>query len=462
MNFIEEYQKVALDKKLNFLSQLLEKDTSLQQQFIAFIQEENLDKTAGINIDEVRDKIWEEIYNLDIDDIMEDYLYDGGYYDYDYSDTAYDILDNIFEPYFKSSLDYLNRANYLDAFRVILAIYELQTVEAPDIENDTYYVFADDIESYIETTTSKYLDKFNKHIDGKILSDEMTQKLIDLLLERYIDNEKYNFAYFNDFIKIIIDTKSKAKYLIDVILEHNLYDEESAIILIHIAKTLENNKLFLQVANQFYRFDSEIAIELLKKYKELNRDDDFALIAENLLNRGDSYKYTLLIIENIDKDRYIDLYIKALKRLISYEYSMKYYKILREYLDESERLKFIKSFENSHQDIFYIQLLEIEEQYSMILDFAQRYNNIYGLVNILKPIVSIYPDEVLQIIIKKCDKLIESRGRGNYKMASELLSLLFNNSYKQQQGLRDYIDKIYHHKPNLPALRDELRKAGLV
>ena len=50
MSFKTIYKTTKTDKKLNFLIQLLEKDSSLQKQFIAFSKEENLDKIVGVDI----------------------------------------------------------------------------------------------------------------------------------------------------------------------------------------------------------------------------------------------------------------------------------------------------------------------------------------------------------------------------------------------------------------------------
>jgi len=307
MNFKETYKKTTTEKKLNFLNQLLEKDTSLQQQFIAFTKEENLDRIAGVDIDKLVDEIWKDISLLDIDDIMNEYL---SYHEYHYDDDGrgYEILEDLFNPYIQKSLDYLDKGNYLDAFRVILAIYELQTFEAPYVNDDNYFVFGDDIESYIEVAISDCFDSFNDSIKNKVVSTEMVKLLINLLLERYFDNEEYSLYYFNDFIKAIVNEKSKAQYLLDTINKHNLNSDESAIILTHIAKILEDDTLFLEVSNKFYIDNRYIAIELLKKYKELNQDNEFARVAKELLEKDNSYIYTLLIIENIKRYLYRAIY----------------------------------------------------------------------------------------------------------------------------------------------------------
>lgn len=460
MNFKEIYKKTQTDKKLNFLTQLLEKDSSLQEQFIAFTKEGELDKITGVNIDTLRDKIWKVLSYLDTDEIMEERFSYRDYYD-DEGDTGYEILDELFNPYLQQSLDYLEKGDYINAFRVILAIYEVETLEAPDVEDENYYVFGDDIESYIETTISNCFADFNERLATKVVSTTMSELLINLFFERYLANEEYRLYHFNYFVEVLITEKSKAHYLLNIMNEHEFYSDESATILIHIAKVLEDDTLFLKVANEFYSGDSDIAQKLLKKYKALNQDDDFARIAKTLLDQENSYSYTLLIIENINPNLYQELYVKALKIYISDECSIKHYKLLREYLDTSERLAFIQTFKKNYQPTFYIKLLALEEQYPMILNFVQKHNDSYELREMLEPIVSVYPDEVFEVIKKHANLLVEGRGRGNYTIASKLIHLMSTTPFKQEE-LKTYTKELYNHKPNLPALKDELRKAGVV
>jgi len=46
-DFIQIYQEIEKSKKLNFLKQLLLKDSDLQRQFIEFTKKDNLDDELG-------------------------------------------------------------------------------------------------------------------------------------------------------------------------------------------------------------------------------------------------------------------------------------------------------------------------------------------------------------------------------------------------------------------------------
>jgi len=231
--------------------------------------------------------------------------------------------------------------------------------------------------------------------------------------------------------------------------------------MLHLAKTIEDDELYLKVANEFYECDSEIALKLLNKYKALNQEDLFANIAKKLLLQEQNQHYALNISENINKEKYEDIYRDALKAYLSYEHSITHYKLLREYLEPGERLLFIEKFRNGYSTQFYIKLLEIEKAYEKILSFIQSNQSDYYLVEIIEPIVDVYPDEVFEIITHNVNRLVKERGRKSYNKASQLLKLLLKTLSKKRE-LQLLISTLYNHQPPLPALKDELKKAGLL
>jgi hypothetical protein len=67
------------------------------------------------------------------------------------------------------------------------------------------------------------------------------------------------------------------------------------------------------------------------------------------------------------------------------------------------------------------------------------------------------------MIIKKCNQALTSpkRKRDTYLQMVSWLRLMKKIVSKQIETQK-YIESLYHHKPNLPALKDELKKAGWV
>ena len=464
-NFREIYDKIGKSKKLNFLKQLLLKDSDLQQQFIEFTTNKvsSLDAITAINIDELRDELWNKISAIDVEDEI-----GGCYYDY-YDDEGMGdtILEKIFDPFVNKALEFIDKGNYLDAFRSILAIYELRTLEEPDVYDGNFYVFGEDIDSYIDEFISSSIASFNSKIAHRVLSIEVVESLITLFFERYLiyqdyDGEEQKYGYympqFEQLFDYIIDEPQNAKFLLEKLRELKSDDYlNSANIILHCSEILGDDELYLKVANESFTNDKQVALKLQKKYILLGESSELARVSKILLEKEHSVDYTPFVIDSIDKERYQELYIKALEIYIKARHSLKHYRLLREYYSEKERMEFIKRFSN----LFYIELLEEEKQYKSILSFAKRNGNSYNLYQIVKPIISVYPDEVFELLTARSDKLVEERGRSSYARACELLQSASTIPMKKE-ALKSYVYKLTSNNRRLSALRDEFGKAGLL
>lgn len=458
-DFLKKYKTIKTDIKLNFLEQLLQKDSDLQKQFTQFIKKENFDEIAGVDIDDLTEKICGEISCIDTTDIVESSDY---YYQHDEIYPS-DILEEILDPYFNDAAEYLRKGNVVDAFRVLLAIYELSIVSMPDIEDD-YCIFDDGLDNLVSDTSLGYCDKFSEDIKAIVLSYDSKKVLIDLLMHRYfLFEESYHLSAFESILEVVINQKDIANYLLSLIQKYSLHTSDTSLMLLNIAEIINDNELFLKTANSFVTV-KDVALKLLEKYKDLNDEVEFARVAKTLLDAEGYHAYSGYIAENINKITYEELYIKTLKIEVgkySFEYKprLDYYKLLRDYLSIDERLKFIENFRQ--EDVLYINLLSIENRYEEILDFVQKLKYVYKLKELVKPIITIYPDEVFDMIKKESDKLVDARGRNSYKRACELLELM-QKVKEKKDDLKAYINKLYNYQPRLPALRDELGKAGLI
>lgn len=467
--FQDIYDKIEKSKKLDFLKQLLLKDSDLQKQFIKFTTDKkgsSLDAITSVDIDKLRDELWSNLDAIDVEDEL------GGCYHNHYDDEGMGdrILEHIFNPFVNKALSFVDKGNYLDAFRSILAIYELSTLEEPDVDDENYFVFGEDIESFIQEFITSAINSFNSKMKNQILSVDVVESLITIFFERYskylesaIDGEDnyFNIYSFNIFFEQIVDESQNAKYLLEKLKESKLDEyDSSAIITLHCSDIIGDNELYLKVANEFFLSNQQVALKLQERYKKLNNNSELARVSNILLKEEQNSDYALFVIDNIDKEESKSLYIKALEIYIKVQYSFKHYQLLREYFSEDERLEFIKNFERGYKNLFYVQLLEMEKQYKTILDFVEKNRDSYNLDELAEPIISIYPDEIFDILKARSDKLVAERGRSAYAQACTLLKLILKIPSKKEE-LKAYVSELYNHQQRLPALKDELKKAGL-
>ncbi|OQA62922.1 MAG: hypothetical protein BWY38_03235 [Ignavibacteria bacterium ADurb.Bin266] len=170
--------------------------------------------------------------------------------------------------------------------------------------------------------------------------------------------------------------------------------------------------------------------------------------------------FSLYLVDNLDKESEKELYVKALMYYTNKSRSSEYYLILRTYLTEEERIAFVDKQKNGYDLKFYVDMLKIEKRYADILEIAKNENTYYtNYLYVLNPIVNIYPDECFEIIKKECNAAMSSpkRNRNTYERITDLLNVMLKIISKQNEALL-YIKALYNYKPNLPALKDELRK----
>jgi hypothetical protein len=76
-------------------------------------------------------------------------------------------------------------------------------------------------------------------------------------------------------------------------------------------------------------------------------------------------------------------------------------------------------------------------------------------------IIPVYLRDCFEILENKISQSLASeRGRNSYKRILEWMELL-RKIPGESEKTNGIILNAYHHKPNLPALKDEMRKAGL-
>ena len=478
---IKEFKKYFKNsdtkKKISFLEQLLEKDTDLQSQFVLFVKNESgdLDDITGVNIDEIKENVHKGLSSLDFDSIVENHNpYHGGYYDDEgYIDTANDEICNVFLPFKNRAIEYVKKGNLLDAVRIILGLYE-GCQNLPDLLENEYEIYYDCYDNVAMGLLRHELDEISAYFEQVVKNDKQVYKAIDLFIQREeyldlnfsdIDEEgediiMYSLKDFEKFFLAMISNKNTAEYFYRIIRENGLELQHMAFVLLKIAEITDDEKLWIETAEKFAPFDQEIMRKLLEKYKCLNRQDDFNRIAEEAFKTWPK-SFNLYLIDNLDRKSKKELYIKALQSYSSGKHSIKHYKKLREYLTEEQKNDFANQMKKGYSDVFYVQILEVEKRYKDILKFViDNKGTSFNFESIVAPVINIYPDECFNMIRDKCTAALGEvkRNRHTYQRMVKWLKVMSRIDSKQKET-KQYIKTLYEHKPNLPALKDEIRKA---
>ena len=474
--FSKCFKNTDRGKKINFLKQLLDKDSDLQNQFVSFIksESEDLDKITGINIDKIREDTYAQLAEIDFDSIVENHdPYSEHYYDDEgYIDTANDEISNVFVPYKNKTIEYVKKGNLPDALRIMLGLYE-GTQNLPEFEDNEYDIFYDDYDSVALDLLMESFREIIVCFEQTVIADELVYKILDLFFQRYEQVEiKYSdkdeqviyiLKHFEIFFLSLLTNKNTAEYFYEIIRKNELESIDVAFVLLKIAELREDEEMWIESAEKFTEFDPEITKQLLEKYKLRNRENDFNRIAELAFSKW-AGSFDLYLINNLDKESKKELYIKALRSYTAGKQSISHYNELREYFSEAQKKKFADEIKKGYHEIFFVQLLEIEKRHEDILVFVREKKDIsYNFENIIAPIRNIYPDECFNMIRNKCNAALGeyNRNRKTYQQMVKWLKVM-NRIESKQQEAKQYIKTLYEHKPNLPALKDEIRKAQLL
>ena len=188
-NFTERYKSIENGKKLAFLEQLLQKDNNLQQQFFRFAKERNVDEIRGVDIEDIRTRIYNELMEIDVEDMFDESRFSS---DPRYTDLDGSVLiEELITPYYNEVLEYIKIGNSLDAFRQILSIYELSIIDIADLSNGEC-IFGDGLEYAVSDFVLAYPHKFTMELRQVVLSTENKELLKELFDTRY---EKLDYAY---------------------------------------------------------------------------------------------------------------------------------------------------------------------------------------------------------------------------------------------------------------------------
>ncbi|MGM0518307.1 MAG: hypothetical protein ACQERD_01540 [Campylobacterota bacterium] len=454
MGFDSQIKDITDKQKLEFLDKLLKNDERVKEQFIKYF---NLEDKISMNYDDkelesLAKEIFEVFNGVDTELYMEamgcGY---GSYFGYYYEDIPEQISEDLFIEIEKRLDRHFKNNDFYQIFFVLLATSKAIDLE-PEIEDNfgligDYYELLDD---YFNSLVFKYYEKLKK----SNLSFDNKKRLIYFLLDNSSSQDE--ISRFEYLFEELITSGSMAKQLSSRILEFNIDTQ------LKILNLLGDDEKYIQSAKKFYKEDSGVAKKLLSKLNEIMAYDEYERIAKECFKIYPSYFITD-IFDVITYEKSPKFYLELLKYKVLNESSLEDYITYKKYLNQNELEKLQKSIFNSYYNIdFYIQILEYEKKYDVILKLAK--NDKYDLNKTIKPIINYFPRECLYIIIKKSTKMLESvdRNRETYVQICKLLKIMIDvNEVKKDIEL--YIKtNLINRKPSLPTLKDELQKAGLV
>lgn len=468
MNFEESFAKTTDEIKIAFLKELLDHNHGLQKQFLDYISvPDEADAEEEIppreHIMEFASDFREELEALDFEDTdWENYTPRHAGYIPEYEaieHMAEDLVDEEFEMV-KSGI-----LGSLEEGQIDIALYQYAGAYIACITatiDDPYEALPDHTAYFLHSL--KEIEKYMLiELKKAVVSKGIVIAFTKALFQEYVlgsEEEEKLLKFFEPVLMTLCSGKDIAISIENLLSQYIIPGSELPQLMMKIHALKGDTHAWLEEGESLLLEDKTVAEDLLQHYLNTSTRD-FLRTAKNIFyNSSFRDDFLEFFYTNVDKNQAPGFYKENLKVLVDKTRKAEYYKELREMMTPEEKETFISQYEKMCPD-FYTQILAIENRHGEILKLLKQDNILRDFISIIQRILHVYPDESFNMLKAKCLKTIKNeRGRHAYQRIIEYLKLTASIAEKQNEVTK-LVDDLYNWTPRLPALRDELKKAGL-
>jgi hypothetical protein len=467
----KNFDRINDKLKIEFLFELLTKQKGILNQFDEYISASDKeiqteDEKININellenIKEKKDSFIEELESLNLEDFdWEDYVPSHSGYIPEYEameDMAMEELECLFDTWESTILVDVKAGDIVDAFIGFAALY----IACHHAEiNDPCDTLCDHLETFIEFT-DKIKEKIIQHITQAVITNRQVKTVSEMLCKEHnINHEKIPdfINYFEPLLLRLIENKEKAEICFELIICNKIDKHLVPQLILKINKKCNNEQGWIENAETLFLTNTEVAEQLMDHYLD-SSENNFIRIAKKVYEHYKG-KFLEYLLKNVDEKNNPDFYKSLLYYKTTNNKSIDAYKELRQYLNDDEVNKLLQYF--TEADLMKIKILNYEKRHDEILQIVKQNIDSWHLNEIIEPILNVFPEECFNIIKTKClTKLEKQRGRYVYQGIIDWLKLAKQIRGKES-STNSLIKELYNWKPRLLALKDEMRKAGLV
>ncbi|MBU0488569.1 MAG: hypothetical protein KKA07_01910 [Bacteroidetes bacterium] len=214
-----------------------------------------------------------------------------------------------------------------------------------------------------------------------------------------------------------------------------------------------------KLALELYRENSHVAIQLMGYYRLADRMKEFveiALVSEPLFGP----QVHGLLVNVLQHDWHPELYKHVAWIEIRNGHKPGKYTELRQYLSEDEKKQLISEVFDREQKI----KMYLEEGWNALVfkEFRGCLYDLYSAATLLDYVIDLYPEKTFLLMEEKIlAEMTHKVSRHTYQEISNILITLMQNPITNPRATALAIS-LYNSKPNRPALREEMRKAGVL
>ncbi len=474
MTFKEIYDKTPDDFKTDFLYQVLNENSRLKNKFLESIPSVKEVATQEIIAYDDFKNMVDAAYNDFLELLQDIDLANLDWEDYTPSHSGYipewealtelgeQEVENVLGGFKDEMISKLLQGNITEIVSDFLAFY--QAAADADID-DPEYCFETINDYLVDTQLREWIMKAIGKIPFTRLNDDNVINVIKLFFEYYHNNKQDNLneiRFFEDFLISILDSisdKSKILYFE----QFSKIDKKYCPLFVSaVMKYNTGNNNREAILRELMFTDKNIGEELLKYYLE-NKETGKYLETAKQLYETDKEFWAQKVCSHISPDDDRDFFVEVNFQCYLKTAEITYYKKIKSLLSSSEKENFINRIHRN--TLLKIKIYEVDKEFDKIKEIVNKIDvdSWYFSKEIMLPIINVYQEFCFNKIAKKIDKIMSGEKRNRYSYQNIVEWIFFAEKVPaHRDSVEALVNKLYTHKPPLPALKDEFRKAGLV
>ena len=473
MNFDKLFEQTDNSVKIKFLKRVLTSDKALVKKFLEYIPEITPDiPVEHLNITEFSNKVLlaykeftKSMEALNLEDFdwecyvapNNDYIEEWEAYD----SMAEQEIEEAYGDFEGEILESLLHGNIVDILIDFLAFYRA----AIDARINNPFDVLEHVNDYlIETKLREWIDFTTKKIVVTHLADD---EIISAIVQffKYFDAPKKDAAKSIDFFEnflIALISKVSDKGAIPTLDKITSIDSTyfPGFANAMIKKTGSQDD-WEHLALHLYMTDKQIAEELLSYYHEANQHQKYIETAKKLFSNNQAY-WCISLQQHISAKDDSRFYVDVNLQCCTSTSEIKYYKNVKKLLSKDKKESFIENIKYNIELKAFI--FKEDGEFERIKPLVKSLDSLWNSSEkVLDTIKNVYPEFVFEKIPKHINSLMSDSKRNRYTYIEIANWLKYANQIpNHREKTIKLTTKLFNHKPNLPALKDEFRKAGII
>lgn len=473
--FDELFNSISEKRKLEYFDRLLDQDVKLRINFVKYFQKEyeqlRMTSASTFSLEEALAHIKKDAH--EISDTLSELNFEEPDWENWHGSNHYmeswevaqemaeEEADDAWDPHADELISVMKHGDLTDIVAEYAATY--LGIDQAEI-NDPECNLSESANDYFFSALSKTIKQNLHSLEGRPFAISDFENACNVFVS-------FNNLYFkddHDFIDSIgpffteaIQSKSQAEILWEA--SHNL-DGDSKLpagLLNKVTKLLGDTNLWIESLESCFLEDFDTSKELMDHYYENSREkfEKEAVKLETKFGRSAHF----YLLEKLKPGT--AFHVEVLGKHAQNTGSTDDLEQLKKHIDANELGRFIDALHDKDIKSKFLAHEKAFDKLIVLIETSMEGNSFYSGLNFEAAILLLIKDrpaEAWRLIKKKVNSVLkDQRGRDVYVSIAKWLKLA-----KINLGLNievsTFIMETYTHKPNLPALKDEMRQAGLV